>query len=89
MADSEGVTSDVMVREDVVTDERAVEIAELGVEASEVRILEMVDLEGWASEGAASEAAVTEVANTGNCGGDGRQDRAIVTSIFRCILACL
>jgi len=75
MADLESVTSesassDLTFLEDVISDKRAVEIPELGVEASEVLISEMVDLEGGAWEGAASEAAVTEVANTGNCGGD-------------------
>ena len=82
MADSEGETSDVTVMEDVVTEDWSVEIAELGVEAIEVLISEMVDLEGGASEGAASEATVTKVANAGNCGCDGRPDRTICASIF-------
>ena len=75
----ESTSSDFTVMEDVVTDVRAIESE---VEAAEVLISELVDLEDGALEGAASEATVTKVVNAGNCGGDGRPDRAICPSIF-------
>ena len=73
---------DVTITEDVVTDEQAIEIAELGVEASEVLITEMVDLEGGRRKAQRQRLVVTDIANARNCGGDRRPDRAICTSIF-------
>ena len=74
MPNSEGASSEVAVTDDVITNIRAVEIIELGVEASISLSLKIGDWEGGISDGAASEVAMTEVAHAGNCGGDGRPD---------------
>ena len=60
---SEGASSEVTVKEDVVTD------MELEVDTSVVLVSEMADSEAGAFECAASEVMVIEIMNSGDCRG--------------------